>query len=943
MMAGRATPIRRLRRTRVQGRCDFRPGERLRGEEWGAKVLEGQWERNAGSPAAVVFLHGWHSDRGTAWTAANGAYWPALVPAEVADVPIDVLTLEYPTGAENSTYTITDAVSLVEAALRLEGVLERQAVIIVAHSMGGLIARRWLLDNQLALIAGAKRVGLMLVASPSEGSEYANHTRLLARLLGDVQQRVLVAGPANDWLQALDRSFRRLVDDGSLALWGLELVEDLAPTILGRLPLVGRFIGPIVSETSASRYFGSAVKIPGSTHSSIAKPESADALQNRLLASLLSEVVAGTRDDVRIAGPAAVADEGDPILPEPVFVVRDRTGDPALVKLVNFVASGPVHGVCVVVGDSDSGKTTLLRRVRDESKREADYWDLRTPPALATFMYEEHAVCTRALLLDHSEELLRDPLLHTPEGFALLVGRLARVRERMVVAVDRTWDTFVRSEFGTSVETELTTLLGNIVITLELADLDEAEIALHVRSHDLVRMFEPPDTRRAGMLALALSLERQGIGDPAEDRAISLSALLLNRTFPSATERAILHELAAAVGGRSGRLVSYASILEPVKASGLDDPAFSRPVHLVKEPLVVKNDRVGFSSGRLALDALAMGMLDAAEAGRTPPRLALPPEELLLDVVRRHWSEYEISFENLSATLSGVRGLDFEETGYTAILVVMIAMECFPHNVIDARRSWLQGPAQGSASPVSETVKRTVGAAVDGILTDGEPTLWEILLQFPVDVVSSVRGDRAIWQACRSWARGLPLRQKIDSVVSEQVATLTLWRYEDLLDGVITTRTTEFLRNSRIGFEGSKTERELLADVWDGINDGLWDSLWEDWRVLDRFRPPSSEAMRNTSLAAAHLERASFADLDVGGVDFTGADLFLADFRSSRGLQQAKLSGSNWWDAMLAPADRYELARRGETDTRWKQWCEQPPWDNPYFVGSWPVPFGSRE
>ncbi|MGJ0395529.1 MAG: esterase/lipase family protein [Methylocystis sp.] len=120
----------------------------------------------------VIFIHGVMSDA-DAWRNANGTYWPSLLTEDPRMRGVGVYIFEYETGLFSGTYRINDAVDALTNHLRLDRVLTAQRLVFVCHSMGGIVARRYLEHEERDLLDAKIEVGLFLVASPSLGSEYA--------------------------------------------------------------------------------------------------------------------------------------------------------------------------------------------------------------------------------------------------------------------------------------------------------------------------------------------------------------------------------------------------------------------------------------------------------------------------------------------------------------------------------------------------------------------------------------------------------------------------------------------------------------------------------------------------------------------------------------------------------------------------------------------------
>lgn len=244
----------------------------------------------------VIFVHGILSGGKTAWTADNGVSWPQLLEQETEFYDVGIYVFSYRADTLSRTYTIDDAVDAVRELIHYEKLLERRRLIFVAHSMGGIIVRRFLVRYANDLIDRDSIIGLLLVASPSLGSEDATTLGLINTILGNTQLQDLRLSQDNTWLNGLDQDFRGLRDSRRLSIVGKELVEDETITIKKFLLRSDQ----IVKWFSASRYFADSVKIPNSDHMSISKPADRNALQHQVLISFIREVLkAGPSDRTR--------------------------------------------------------------------------------------------------------------------------------------------------------------------------------------------------------------------------------------------------------------------------------------------------------------------------------------------------------------------------------------------------------------------------------------------------------------------------------------------------------------------------------------------------------------------------------------------------------------------------------------------------------------------
>lgn len=249
---------------------------------------KGHWLRQPTGDTAVIFVHGIFSSSKGCWS-SESAYWPDLLAAEPRFSQIGIYVFSYRTKWSSGSYSISDAAEMLNADLGFDKLLELRNLVFVCHSMGGIVVRKFLVERQLSLIDKSIRIGLLLVASPSLGSEYANWLAALSRFFGQFQGEALRFAEDNVWLNDLDRSFMNLKESKRLDLYGKELVEDksMVPPAFWAKKVVPVFSG--------FRYFGDPLKIPGSDHSSIAKPANASAPQHRALLELIDKVLTAPR------------------------------------------------------------------------------------------------------------------------------------------------------------------------------------------------------------------------------------------------------------------------------------------------------------------------------------------------------------------------------------------------------------------------------------------------------------------------------------------------------------------------------------------------------------------------------------------------------------------------------------------------------------------------
>jgi hypothetical protein len=247
-------------------------------------MTQEKWIRKAKNGLNVVFIHGINSSSEECWRHKNGSSWPKLLEDEDKLADIGIYIFSYRTGLNTGSYSLSDIVDSLREHFGLDNLIGSSGIIFVCHSMGGIVARRFLVNQQSDLIARDLKVGLFLVASPSLGSEYANMLNLISSAMGHTQASALKVSQNNVWLNDLDKDFTNL-KNGKLQIEGKELIEDL--------PLYGKGIirKQIVEPFSGATYFGNSYKVPGSDHITIATPVNREAIQHLLLVQFISGFV----------------------------------------------------------------------------------------------------------------------------------------------------------------------------------------------------------------------------------------------------------------------------------------------------------------------------------------------------------------------------------------------------------------------------------------------------------------------------------------------------------------------------------------------------------------------------------------------------------------------------------------------------------------------------
>ena len=320
----------------------------------------------------VVFIHGLFGTTSGTWTAKNGATFFRLL----ADDPdfagkVDIFAFGF-----TSRMFAGGSLSVIEAANALDQTLIRNRVwdydqvVLVGHSMGGLVAMRALVKH-----ADKRRKVplLVLYSSPQEGAQIATLGRQFAN---NRALRQLLPADENDFLEGLD-------DDWS------NLPESDRPSVVCAYETKG--VGSavtIVKRSSATRYCGpERIAIGGADHLSIVKPANREDLSYITLANALEKYALGSPSrpllempDFTAEGDGLVYTLGDP-LAEGVAHLRN-TGNrpvqftivpPANPKLIILPAETPKD---IAVGATQELRFSLLLRGRSDPQYD---FTLKTP------------------------------------------------------------------------------------------------------------------------------------------------------------------------------------------------------------------------------------------------------------------------------------------------------------------------------------------------------------------------------------------------------------------------------------------------------------------------------------------------------------------------------------------------------------------------------------
>lgn len=216
--------------------------------------LQSGYVRNQGSDRVIIFVHGFGGNSIDTWT--NGSsYWPEMISNDRDFDGSDIFVYQYPTSIAESM-TPDEVAGDMRSVLKAQRVSNRGQIIFIAHSMGGVVTRDYLLGNPDV----AKRTSfIQFLATPTDGSSLA----FLGRVLKSPQIMRLGTDIQKDYLGDLSRH------------WSLENLE-LIPSYCAYETQDTLFYGRVVGMESATHLCTRQISAIDANHFDIAKPKDAN-------------------------------------------------------------------------------------------------------------------------------------------------------------------------------------------------------------------------------------------------------------------------------------------------------------------------------------------------------------------------------------------------------------------------------------------------------------------------------------------------------------------------------------------------------------------------------------------------------------------------------------------------------------------------------------------
>ena len=326
----------------------------------------------------IIFIHGFLSDSDSCWRSKSGKFWPDIIRSDSRLNNPNIFLGGYHTSHDSGIYKFQDcAEELIRALERPDregrpAPLSSSNVIFVCHSLGGVIARYFMEAHTNKF--KSKAVGILLMASPSIGSEYADTLSGIAKFYKNEVGKQLQY--MNEALTDLDRRFKILIDEKRIQNFvGAEAIEHHA---IYKIPFF-HGMKNVVTQESASRYFGNSQILAKTNHSTIVKPEDANDYAHLFLYDFyikkFQPIEIKPKETSLIVRPAGLIEQQeihspttstsqilfDIYNPECAPYYLDRSIDCDLINTLSLYSIW-------VFGPSGCGKTSAIRRLIHKNK-----------------------------------------------------------------------------------------------------------------------------------------------------------------------------------------------------------------------------------------------------------------------------------------------------------------------------------------------------------------------------------------------------------------------------------------------------------------------------------------------------------------------------------------------------------------------------------------------
>jgi pimeloyl-ACP methyl ester carboxylesterase len=193
-------------------------------------VLDGLVHEGRSNNRGVLFVHGFNGDALTTWREQEGvANFAELIYTDPRLEDYDVFRFNYRTGMWAGD-DVRDVAKQLQDRLK-SNELNKYQLILIAHSMGGLVSMRCILDF-LKYGHQPNIIGLMLYGTPTNGADWIRIAKVFAKALGfkvpwaggilsswmSSHRQLVALERASDFVQALNAEWAfRVINGGNQA------------------------------------------------------------------------------------------------------------------------------------------------------------------------------------------------------------------------------------------------------------------------------------------------------------------------------------------------------------------------------------------------------------------------------------------------------------------------------------------------------------------------------------------------------------------------------------------------------------------------------------------------------------------------------------------------------------------------------------------------------
>jgi pimeloyl-ACP methyl ester carboxylesterase len=260
-----------------------------------ANQTDPQWVSPRSEPhnkIAVVFLHGLFGDTLGTWTNKQGGTFFSYLKNNPSVGPkVDIFAFGFTSNmVKSGSLNVNEAANILHEHLKFHGVLEYPTIVFVAHSMGGLVALRYVIGHRAII---EQMPLLVLYASPQEGAQIAAIADHVAK---NPALRDMFPADTNTFLQQLNDDWKGL---------------GARPRVVCAYEKAETWGTMIVPWASATRYCDeAAAPIGGADHLTIVKPDRANHESVIVLVNAFEQNVTGKQLQAKLETPDFAPEDG---------------------------------------------------------------------------------------------------------------------------------------------------------------------------------------------------------------------------------------------------------------------------------------------------------------------------------------------------------------------------------------------------------------------------------------------------------------------------------------------------------------------------------------------------------------------------------------------------------------------------------------------------------